>query len=198
MRMAPDGSGLRYFARGVRNSVGLTGALGRTSCGSRTTGATIWETIALPMSSTTRLRRNEKFGFPYCHGKDILDPGPGSRAELLHYTAPAMKSSAPTLPRWEIRFYTGSMFPQSYRNRVFLAEHGSWNRSTKIGYRVMLVQFEDGTPINKEVFADGWLQADEAWGRPVDVQVMPDGALLVSDDKAGAILIASGIRAERL
>jgi glucose/arabinose dehydrogenase len=86
-----------------------------------------------------------------------------------------------------MRFYTGTMFPGEYRNQVFIAEHGSWNRSTPIGYRVTLVRLSDGRAAGYEVFAEGWLQGRSAWGRPVDVLVMPDGALLVSDDKAGAI-----------
>ena len=86
-----------------------------------------------------------------------------------------------------MRFYTGTMFPDEYRNQIFIAEHGSWNRSTPIGYRVTLVRLENNRAVEYKVFAEGWLQNGSAWGRPADVQVMPDGALLVSDDKAGAI-----------
>jgi len=86
-----------------------------------------------------------------------------------------------------MRFYTGSMFPEKYRNQIFIAEHGSWNRSTPIGYRITLVRVEGGRATGYEVFAEGWLSQGRAWGRPVDVLVMPDGAILVSDDKAGAI-----------
>jgi len=99
-------------------------------------------------------------------------------------------------PAWELgphvaalgmRFYTGTMFPEDYRGHIFIAEHGSWNRSTPIGYRVTLVRVESGRATGYEVFAEGWLSEGRAWGRPVDLLVMPDGALLVSDDKAGAI-----------
>jgi glucose/arabinose dehydrogenase len=86
-----------------------------------------------------------------------------------------------------MRFYTGSMFPSGYKNQVFIAEHGSWNRSTPIGYRVSVVHLENNLPVKYEPFAEGWLQGGRGWGRPVDVQVMPDGALLVSDDTSGAI-----------
>jgi glucose/arabinose dehydrogenase len=86
-----------------------------------------------------------------------------------------------------MRFYTGSMFPPEYKNQVFIAEHGSWNRSTPIGYGVVLVRVENNEPVKWEPFAEGWLQNGRARGRPVDVQVMPDGALLVSDDTANAI-----------
>ena len=86
-----------------------------------------------------------------------------------------------------MRFYTGKMFPAEYKNQVFIAEHGSWNRQQPIGYRVTLVRVQGERAVKYETFAAGWLQGGQAWGRPVDVEVMPDGALLVSDDKAGAI-----------
>ena len=86
-----------------------------------------------------------------------------------------------------MRFYTGTMFPPEYRNQIFIAEHGSWNRSEKIGYRITLVSRDEQGGLRYSVFAEGWLQGQEAWGRPVDVLVMPDGALLVSDDSAGVI-----------
>ena len=86
-----------------------------------------------------------------------------------------------------MRFYTGTMFPEEYRNQVMIAEHGSWNRSVPIGYRVTLVRLEGDRAVSYEPFAEGWLQGREAWGRPADVLVMPDGALLVSDDRAGAV-----------
>jgi glucose/arabinose dehydrogenase len=86
-----------------------------------------------------------------------------------------------------MRFYTGTMFPEPYRQHIFIAEHGSWNRSVPIGYRVTHVRLENNRAVHYEVFAEGWLQGEKAWGRPADVQVMPDGALLVSDDHAGVI-----------
>ncbi len=86
-----------------------------------------------------------------------------------------------------MRFYTGTTFPKTYHQQIFIAEHGSWNRSTPIGYRVMTVRTDGKRALSYKVFAEGWLQGESAWGRPVDVLVMPDGALLVSDDRAGAI-----------
>ncbi len=86
-----------------------------------------------------------------------------------------------------MRFYTGTKFPSEYRGAIFIAEHGSWNRSEKSGYRVSVVKLKDGRAASYESFAQGWLKGDAAWGRPVDVIVAPDGALLVSDDKAGAV-----------
>jgi glucose/arabinose dehydrogenase len=86
-----------------------------------------------------------------------------------------------------MRFYTGSMFPTHYRQQIFIAEHGSWNRTVPIGYRVMLARLEDNRAVSYEPFAEGWLQDGRAWGRPVDVLVMPDGSLLISDDRADVI-----------
>jgi glucose/arabinose dehydrogenase len=87
-----------------------------------------------------------------------------------------------------MRFYTGTQFPEAYRNQIFIAEHGSWNRSTPVGYRVVVARPREQGDKRQEVFAEGWLKPDgHAWGRPVDVIVAPDGSLLVSDDKAGAI-----------
>ena len=86
-----------------------------------------------------------------------------------------------------MRFYTGAKFPEEYRGAIFIAEHGSWNRDPKSGYRVTVVKLKEGRAVSYQPFAQGWLQGDDAWGRPVDLIVTPDGALLVSDDKAGII-----------
>ncbi len=86
-----------------------------------------------------------------------------------------------------MRFYTGIMFPTEYRNQIFIAEHGSWNRSKKIGYRIAMVRVKDGKAVGYESFASGWLQGESVWGRPTDVLVLPDGSLLATDDHAGAI-----------
>jgi glucose/arabinose dehydrogenase len=127
------------------------------------------------------------FGFPYCHQGDLPDPKFGRDAPCSDYTAPALKLG-PHVAALGLKFYTGSAFPEQYHQQLFIAEHGSWNRSKKTGYRVMLVNFDaDGNPIGQQVFASGWLQGRSSWGRPNDVLVMPDGALLVSDDQAGVI-----------
>jgi len=86
-----------------------------------------------------------------------------------------------------MRFYQGDMFPEEYRGGIFFAEHGSWNRSSKIGYRIMFVPVESNIAQDKQVFASGWLEGETTLGRPVDVEVMPDGSLLVSDDFRGCI-----------
>ena len=125
------------------------------------------------------------FGYPYCHG-GLPDPEFGSKRQCAEFTPPAQKL-APHAAALGMRFYSGSMFPQQYRNQIFIAEHGSWNRSRKIGYRVMLVRLNGNKAIAYEPFATGWLQGESAWGRPADVLVLPDGSLLVADDGAGAI-----------
>jgi glucose/arabinose dehydrogenase len=126
------------------------------------------------------------FGFPYCQAGRISDPEFGSKHSCAEFTPPA-RELGPHVASLGMRFYTGTMFPESYRHQIFIAEHGSWNRSTPIGYRVTLVRLQGNKAVSYEPFAEGWLQGREAWGRPVDVQVMPDGALLISDDRAGAI-----------
>ncbi len=187
MRMQPDGSNLEVYARGVRNTVGFDWDP-RTHDLWFTDNGRDWLGDNLPPDELNHApRAGMNFGFPHCHGMDILDPDFGKGYSCSEFTPPALPLG-PHVAALGMRFYTGSMFPPEYRNRIFIAEHGSWNRSTPIGYRVMLVRLgkEDrGSPLT--VFAQGWLQDTHHWGRPVDVQVMPDGALLVSDDEAGAI-----------
>jgi glucose/arabinose dehydrogenase len=125
------------------------------------------------------------FGFPYCHAGTI--PDPEFRKEPCSKFTPPARNLTPHGAAIGMRFYTGSMFPQEYRNQIFIAEHGSWNRSTPIGYRVMVARLDGNKVVKYEPFAEGWLQGSSAWGRPADVLVMPDGALLVADDNAHAI-----------
>lgn len=186
MRMDPDGTGLEVFAEGVRNTVGFdwhpaTGELWFTDNGRDGMGDD------LPPDELNRAQEaGLHFGFPYVHGKDILDPEYGSGRSPSDYAAPEIELG-PHVAALGMRFYDGEMFPKRYRGRIFIAEHGSWNRSTPIGYRVTTVVLEDGEAVSYEAFARGWLTDGEAFGRPVDVLVMPDGALLVSDDRADMV-----------
>ncbi len=186
MRMNPDGSDLEVFARGVRNSVGrdwhpATGELWFTDNGRDLLGDD------RPPDELNRApQAGLHFGFPYCHGGDIPDPQYGRQRACSEFTPPARRLG-PHVAAIGMRFYTGSMFPEVYRNGIFIAEHGSWNRSVPIGYRVSFVRLEDSRATGYEPFAEGWLQGREAWGRPSDLLVMPDGALLVSDDRIGAV-----------
>jgi len=126
------------------------------------------------------------FGYPFLHGRDIPDPELGGRMDRSLFTPPAIELG-PHVAALGMRFYTGDMFPAEYRNQILIAEHGSWNRSIPIGYRISMVRLQGNRAAGYEVFAEGWLQGHCSWGRPVDVQVLADGSLLVSDDKAGAI-----------
>jgi glucose/arabinose dehydrogenase len=186
LRLRSDGGGLEVFAQGVRNTVGFdwhpqTQELWFTDNGRDSLGDDV-----PPDELNHAPRQGLHFGFPYCHGGDIADPefGKARRCETL--TPPAQKLG-PHVAAIGMRFYTGTMFPEPYRQHIFIAEHGSWNRSVPIGYRVTHVRLENSRAVHYEVFAEGWLQGEKAWGRPADVQVMPDGALLVSDDQAGVI-----------
>ena len=186
MRMKPNGSNLEVFARGIRNTVGFdwhpqTKELWFTDNGRDRQGDNI-----PPDELNHAPKPGLHFGYPYCHGGDISDPEYGKKHPCSEFTPPA-QNLGPHVAALGMRFYTASMFPSEYRNQIFIAEHGSWNRSTPIGYRVTVVELKGNKAVSYRPFAQGWLQGNRAWGRPVDVLVMPDGALLVSDDEAGAI-----------
>ena len=185
-RMNADGSDFEIFARGVRNSVGFdwhpdTHQLWFTDNGRDLLGDD------LPSDELNFApEKGMNFGYPYCHQGDLPDPEFGKKHPCGEFVPPAAKLGA-HVASLGMRFYTGKMFPSEYKNQIFIAEHGSWNRSIPIGYRVACVRLDGNRVVDQQIFAEGWLQGEEAWGRPVDVLIMPDGALLVSDDRAGAI-----------
>jgi glucose/arabinose dehydrogenase len=117
---------------------------------------------------------------------ELKDPEYWERRPSIDFTPPAYELQAHVAPLG-MRFYTGKMFPDRYRSGIFIAEHGSWNRSKKTGYRVSFVKVFNSKAVSYEIFAYGWLEGESAWGRPVDVEIGPDGSLFVSDDKAGVI-----------
>ena len=186
MRMDPQGTKAEIFAHGVRNTVGfdwhpLTNELWFTDNGRD------WLGNDQPPDELNRAPvMGLHFGFPYWHGSALADPKFGKGHRRDEFTRPEMELG-PHVASLGMRFYTGNMFPSDYRNRIFIAEHGSWNRSDPTGYRITQVRLKGNRAVSYEVFAQGWLQDGGAWGRPVDLQVMPDGSLLVSDDKAGAV-----------
>ena len=186
-RLSADGSGMETYARGVRNSVGLafhpdSGELWFTDNGRDLLGDD------LPGDELNHAPRpGMHFGYPYCHQGDTPDPEFGAGKSCDDYTPPAHTLGA-HVAALGLTFYTGEAFPPEYRNQLFIAQHGSWNRSRKVGYDILLVRFgEDGRVAGSEVFAGGWLQGQDNWGRPNDVLQMPDGSLLVSDDQQGVI-----------
>jgi glucose/arabinose dehydrogenase len=187
-RMKPDGTQFQVFARGIRNTVGFdwdprTREMWFNEHGRDMMGDDM-PSCELNHAPTPGLH----FGFPYCHQGDTPDPEYGAKRKCSEFQPPALKQGGHVAPNG-LRFYTGTMFPPEYSNRIFIAQHGSWNRSKKSGYRVMMVTLNrDGKTVEKyEEFAGGWMENERAWGRPVDVLVMPDGALLVSDDTANAV-----------
>jgi glucose/arabinose dehydrogenase len=186
LRMQPNGDEIEVFATGIRNTVGfdwdpVTHDLWFTDNGRDELGNDI------PPDELNRAPKSGlNFGFPYCHGKAIADPELGKLHACLEFTPPEQELG-PHVAALGMKFYTGGMFPSEYKNQIFIAEHGSWNRSQKIGYRISLVELKDHHAVSYKTFAEGWKQGEEVWGRPVDLLVMPDGSLLVSDDHAGAI-----------
>lgn len=186
MRMNPDGSGLEVFARGIRNTVGFDWAPDTQELWFTDNGRDMLGDDAPPDELNRAEKSGMHFGYPYCHGGTIADPEYGRKHACSEFAAPAQNLGA-HVASLGMRFYTGTQFPGDYRGRIFIAEHGSWNRSRKAGYRVSVVKVEAGKAIAYQPFATGWLQGQQAWGRPADVLVMPDGSLLVSDDYAGAI-----------
>ena len=188
IRMNPDGSGLEIFAKGVRNSLGFdwhppSGRMFFTDNGGDGLGDLI-----PPDELNFGRRRRMHFGFPYVYGDNVPYPQFAGQEPPEKVFGPMLEFEA-HVAALGIHFYRGSMFLQDYRHDALVTQHGSWNRTDPVGYRVMRVHFNSiGKAVAKEVFIDGWLGSDgEAWGRVVDLAELPDGSLLISDDFAGVI-----------
>jgi glucose/arabinose dehydrogenase len=186
MRMRADGSGLEVYARGVRNSVGFDWHPESRELWFTDNGRDMLGDDQPDCELNHAPKKDLHFGFPFCHGGDVADPEFGQLHACAEFTPPAVKLGPHVAPLG-MRFYAGKMFPAAYKNNIFIAEHGSWNRSQKTGYRVVRVVPAPGRASRQEIFAEGWLQGQSAWGRPADVLEMPDGALLISDDQAGVV-----------
>lgn len=185
VRIDTDGSHFEIYALGVRNSVGfdwhpLTHELWFTDNGRDWMGDNI-----PPDELNHAPRKGLHFGFPFYHGH-TADPDFIKKAPAISFTQPILELPA-HVAALGMTFYTGKMFPAQYKNQIFIAEHGSWNRAAKIGYQVISVQLQNNKVVSTKPFISGWLQGEKVWGRPVDVLVMPDGSLLISDDHAGAV-----------
>ncbi len=188
-RMNPDGSGLEVVHSGIRNTVGFdwhptTRELYFTDNGRDMMGDDIPE---CELNHAPKDKMN--FGFPYCHQGDTPDPEFGKLKKCADFTPPAAKLGPHTAPLG-MTFYTGDQFPASYKNQIFIARHGSWNRSKKSGYDIVLATLNaDGTVLDTKPFITGWLDSttDDVWGRPVDFEILPDGSMLISDDYADVV-----------
>jgi glucose/arabinose dehydrogenase len=186
-RVNPQTGVIETMARGVRNSVGMdfhpvTHQLWFTNNGRD------WVSDDMPNDTLHVLKtKGENFGYPFCHQGDLLDTEFGRGRSCDEFSKPAALLG-PHVASLGMRFYTGGMFPKEYANNIFIAEHGSWNRTVMSGYNVSRVVLDaSGKVVKVEPFITGWLEGSKFWGRPADVQVAPDGSLLVSDDVAGVI-----------
>lgn len=186
-RMNLDGSGAEVYAVGVRNTVGFdwnpeTKQLYFTDNGRD------WLSETVPEDELNRVTKaGEDFGAPFCHQGNIIDQELGWGKDCKNYTAP-VGLMGPHTAALGMRFYTGSMFPKQYKNAIFVARHGSWNKSQKQGGDVVLVKLnKDGTVKSMEPFLTGFIEDNKYVGRPVDVMQLKDGSLLVSDDWNGAV-----------
>jgi len=186
IRMNPDGSERETYASGIRNSVGFTWHPDTDELWFTDNGRDMLGDDLPPGELNHAPEPGLHFGFPYCHGGELLDPKFGAGRDCADYAAPAQKLGAHVAPLG-VKFYTGEMFPAEYRGQIFIAEHGSWNRSKKIGYRITLVRTAGGVPVSYEPFAEGWMIDESVSGRPVDLMVLEDGSMLVSDDFSGKI-----------
>ena len=187
VRLNPDGTDLEIIGRGIRNTVGFdwqpeTNALFFTDNGRDYLGDD-----EPPDELNQWSVKGEHFGYPYCHGGEIADPEFAADKKCSQFTAPVWKFKA-HIAALGLRFYQGKQFPVEYQNQLFVAQHGSWNRTVPQGYRVALIKFDKGKPVSEQDFISGWLTKDgNVLGRPVDILTLPDGSLLISDDKLGVI-----------
>lgn len=187
-RINKDGSGREIVAEGIRNSVGFTWHPDTKQLWFTDNGRDMLGDDVPSCELNVITKSNQHFGYPYCHEGSVKDPEFGDKRPCSDFIPPAEKLGPHVAPLG-LKFYTGSMFPSSYTNQLFVAKHGSWNRSKKNGYEITLVKMKDNLAVGHETFASGWLddETQKVWGRPVDVLLLPDGSLLVSDDQANVI-----------
>ena len=185
-RMNADGTGREVYASGVRNTVGFTWHPVTHELWFTDNGRDYLGDDAPPDELNRAPGPGLNFGFPFCHGGDIKDPQYGNLGSCANATPPARKLGA-HVASLGVKFYTGTQFPEAYRGQILIAEHGSWNRSQRSGYRISLVRLKGNEATSYEPFISGWNQPDGVLGRPVDLLVLADGSMLVSDDLAGLI-----------
>jgi glucose/arabinose dehydrogenase len=190
LRYDPDGGGEMIFARGLRNAVGITFRPDSNELWATNNGRD-WLGDDLPPETVYHVQQGDDAGWPYCHSGRIVDPDLGAEGACESVSAPVVEMQAHSAPLG-LTFYTGEQFPEPYRGDLFVAFHGSWNRSQPTGYKVVRIPMQTGrpgsAPDSVEDFAVGWLRENGSnWGRPVDVLTGSDGSLFVSDDGEGRI-----------
>jgi glucose/arabinose dehydrogenase len=174
------------FARGVRNSVGFDWHPDSKTLWFTDNGRDMLGDDVPSCELNHAPKAGMHFGFPFCHQGDVADPEFGRARPCAEFAPPAQNAGAHVAPLG-LRFYRGKMFPAEYQQRAFIALHGSWNRSSKSGYKVMMATIANGKVEKYETFIEGWLEGQSNWGRPVDMLVLPDGSMLLSDDQADVI-----------
>lgn len=186
-RLNKNGSEFEIIARGIRNSVGFDWQPGTNKLFFTENGRDHLGDDIPPDELNSWSKKGQHFGYPFCHGGDIPDPEFSGDKKCAQFTAPEWKFRAHMAPLG-MRFYTGKSFPERFRNQLFVAQHGSWNRTKPQGYRIALVKFKNGKPVSEQAFISGWLTSnDKVLGRPTDLLQMPDGSLLIADDTLGVI-----------
>ncbi|WP_281543270.1 PQQ-dependent sugar dehydrogenase [Maribacter aestuarii] len=187
-RMDPDGRNREIYAKGVRNSVGFTWHPETKEMWFTDNGRDMLGDDIPPCELNRVTEPGQHFGYPFCHGGVVKDPEFGDQRPCSDFVPPVQALGAHVAPLG-VKFYTGTMFPEKYKDYAFIAEHGSWNRSKKVGYRLAMVKLEDSKAVAYETFLDGWLddESQEQFGRPVDILFLEDGSMLVSDDYGDAI-----------
>ena len=189
MRLDPSEPEPEVYAYGVRNTVGFTwhpesGELWFTDNGRDHLGDEL-----PPCELNVAARAGLHFGYPFVHGQDISDPKFGDGQSAQKYVPPVLDLGAHVAPLG-LTFYQGRMLPDEFHGQLLIAEHGSWNRSTKaghVGYRITLARDNDAGNMIYETLIDGWLEGNVSWGRPVDLLELDDGSLLISDDTGNVI-----------
>ena len=187
IRMNPDGSNMEILARGIRNTVGFDWETRSGHLFFNDNGRDYMGDDTPPDELNEWSQTGQQFGFPYCHAGSIPDPEFIGDKQCYKFTAPLWRYKAHIAPLG-MRFYTGKQFPDTYFRQLFVAQHGSWNRTQPQGYQVNVVKFREGQPYNEQNFITGWLtNSGQVLGRPNDIVQLRDGSLLISDDSLGVI-----------
>jgi glucose/arabinose dehydrogenase len=187
-RINPDGTGFEIVQQGIRNTVGFTWHPDDQSLWFTDNGRDWMGDNRPDCELNTATNDGNHYGYPYCHQGDLLDPDFGEGKDCSDYIAPVVKLGPHTAPLG-LEFYSGNNFPQNYQKELLICRHGSWNRKEKIGYDVVHITQNESGKLEMKPFVTGWLSEDkkDVWGRPVDVEMMPDRSVLISDDYADAI-----------